>query len=179
MHIVIVDNGRSEHLGKENFWQALKCIRCGACMNTCPVYRRSGGYSYGYTIPGPIGTILTPLIDLERYSDLPFACTLCGSCTDVCPVKINIHEQIYRWRQQVYERGYLSETKKAGLKIAGRILSKPNLYQKAGAMMRFLLKHAPRFIIYNRMNIWGKSRELPKPPPQTFKEWYKENHKKL
>ncbi len=177
MHVVIVDNGRSKHLGKENFWQALKCIRCGACMNTCPVYRRSGGFSYGYTIPGPIGTILTPLIDLERYADLPFACTLCGSCSDVCPVKINIHEQIYGWRQQVYERRYLSGIKKAGLKIAGQILSKPNLYQKAGAIMRFLLKYAPGFAIYNRMNTWGKSRELPKPPPQTFQEWYKENHK--
>ena len=73
IHLIIVDNGRSEHLGKEKFWRALKCIRCGACLNTCPVYRSSGGHSYGYTIPGPIGSILTPRVDLKQYSDLPFA----------------------------------------------------------------------------------------------------------
>ena len=83
MHIIIVDNGRSERLKKEDFWTSLKCIRCGACMNTCPIYRRSGGHSYGYTIPGPIGAILTPNINLEKYSDLPLASTLCGSYSDV------------------------------------------------------------------------------------------------
>ena len=80
MHIVIVDNGRTEQLKLPDFRNALKCIRCGACTNTCPVYRRSGGHSYGYTVPGPIGSILTPGIDLKKYSDLPFASTLCGSC---------------------------------------------------------------------------------------------------
>ena len=98
MHIVLVDNGRSERLGMADFWYSLKCIRCGACMNTCPVYRRSGGLSYGATYSGPIGVIIDPTFNLRKYSSLPFASTLNGSCTSVCPVKINIHEQIYKWR---------------------------------------------------------------------------------
>jgi L-lactate dehydrogenase complex protein LldF len=99
MHVVLVDNGRSERLGMEEFWTSLKCIRCGACMNTCPVYRRSGGLSYGATYSGPIGLIIDPTFNARKYSNLPFASTLNGSCTNVCPVKINIHEQIYAWRK--------------------------------------------------------------------------------
>src|ERR1700741_2319025 len=95
MHIVLVDNGRSERLGMAEFWTSLKCIRCGACMNTCPVYRRSGGLSYGATYSGPIGLLIDPTFNAHKYSNLPFASTLNGSCTNVCPVKINIHEQIY------------------------------------------------------------------------------------
>ncbi len=91
MHIILVDNGRSSRLGMEKFWPSLKCIRCAACMNTCPVYRRSGGLSYGSTYMGPIGIIMMPTFDIRRYSELPFSSTLNGSCTNVCPVKINIH----------------------------------------------------------------------------------------
>lgn len=178
IHLIIVDNGRSEHLGKDKFWRALKCIRCGACLNTCPVYRRSGGHSYGYTIPGPIGSILTPRVDLKQYSDLPFASSLCGSCTDVCPVKIEIHEQLYQWRQEVNEQNQLSGMKKSGLQVMGRILSRPGLYHKSGKFARKALKITPRFLIYNRLNPWGRSRDLPAPPKQSFQEWYRENRNK-
>ena len=178
IHLIIVDNGRSEHLGKDKFWRALKCIRCGACLNTCPVYRRSGGHSYGYTIPGPIGSILTPRVDLKQYADLPFASSLCGSCSDVCPVKIEIHEQLYEWRQEVNEQHRLSGTKKLGLRFMGRILARPRLYQRSGKFARKALKITPRFLIYNRLNPWGRSRDLPSPPRQSFQEWYKENRKK-
>ncbi|MDB5009744.1 MAG: lutB 2, partial [Mucilaginibacter sp.] len=106
MHIVIVDNGRSVQLGREDFRNSLKCIRCGACMNTCPVYRRSGGHSYHNAISGPIGSILAPNLDMEKYADLPFASTLCGSCSNVCPVKIDIHQQLYKWRQVIVKNGY-------------------------------------------------------------------------
>ena len=95
MHVVLVDNGRSARLGMKRFWQSLKCIRCAACMNTCPVYRRSGGLSYGATYMGPIGIIMMPTFDVRKYSELPFSSTLNGSCSNVCPVKIDIHEQIY------------------------------------------------------------------------------------
>ncbi|MEN8187952.1 MAG: LUD domain-containing protein, partial [Bacteroidota bacterium] len=111
MHIVLVDNNRSEHLAKEKYWTSLKCIRCGACMNTCPIYRRTGGHSYGTTVPGPIGSILAPATDTKEYSDLPFASTLCGSCTDVCPVKINIHEQLFFWRQDIGKNNVLPKSK--------------------------------------------------------------------
>jgi L-lactate dehydrogenase complex protein LldF len=173
MHIVIVDNGRSEHLGREGFRNSLKCIRCGACMNTCPIYRRSGGHSYDYTIPGPIGSILTPGLDMEKYSDLPFASTLCGSCSDVCPVKIDIHEQLYRWRQVIAKNGHLPKMKRIGMAVAGRVLSKPGLYNFAGKMARLALKLLPRFAVYNKWNEWGKGRELPEMPKESFKEWYR------
>ena len=97
----------SDLLHSEEFQRSLRCIRCGACMNTCPVYRRSGGHSYGATYSGPIGVIIDPTFNLRKYSALPFASTLNGSCTSVCPVKINIHEQIYKWREIIDERNQL------------------------------------------------------------------------
>ena len=155
-----------------------KCIRCGACLNTCPVYRRSGGHSYGYTIPGPIGSILTPRVDLKAFSDLPYASSLCGSCSDVCPVKIEIHEQLYHWRQEVNEQGELSRKKKLGIRFMGRLLARPRLYQKSGKFARKALRITPRFLVYNRLNPWGLSRDLPEPPRQSFQEWYRENRNK-
>ena len=98
-HVVLLDNGRSSILGRKTERQTLRCIRCAACMNTCPVYRRSGGLSYGATYSGPIGLIIDPTFNARKYSNLPFSSTLNGSCTNVCPVKINIHEQIYAWRK--------------------------------------------------------------------------------
>ncbi len=161
MHIIIVDNGRSERLKKEDFWTSLKCIRCGACMNTCPIYRRSGGHSYGYTIPGPIGAILTPNINLEKYSDLPFASTLCGSCSDVCPVKIDIHNQLYKWRQVIGKNNVLPKTKTIAMGLAGKILEKPGLFKFVFKMGRIALRILPDFIVYNRWNNWGKGRKMP------------------
>jgi L-lactate dehydrogenase complex protein LldF len=108
MHIILVDNGRSSRLGMEKFWPSLKCIRCAACMNTCPVYRRSAGLSYGSTYMGPMGIIMMPTFDIRRYSELPLSSTLNGSCTNVCPVKINIHEQIYAWREVMEEKHQIS-----------------------------------------------------------------------
>jgi len=177
MHIVLVDNGRSEHLGREAFRNALKCIRCGACLNTCPVYRRSGGHSYRNTLSGPIGAILTPGIDLKKYADLPFASSLCGSCADVCPVKIDIHQQLYQWRQIVAESGYLPKGKKRFLFWTGRVLASPKLYSQFGRMARWLLRNLPKSLIYNKFNKWGKGRELPEAPKESFKEWYLKNRK--
>lgn len=177
MHIVIVDNGRTAQLGREDFRNSLKCIRCGACMNTCPIYRRSGGHSYDYTVPGPIGSILTPGIDLKKYKDLPFASSLCGSCSDVCPVKIDIHQQLYKWRQVVSEERLLEKSKAISLKISGKILSNTNWYDLMGKAARYALRVMPNSMIYNQLNIWGKDRDLPDAPKQSFKEWYKSNEK--
>ncbi len=175
MHIVIVDNGRTAQLGRKDFRNALKCIRCGACMNTCPIYRRSGGHSYGYTIPGPIGSILTPGINLKAYSGLPFASTLCGSCSDVCPVKINIHEQLYRWRQAIAGQGRLPAVKRRSMQLAGWIMARPGWYGALGKLARRALRILPRAVLYNRFNEWGKGRELPEAPEYSFKEWYQKN----
>jgi L-lactate dehydrogenase complex protein LldF len=177
MHIVIVDNGRTEQLSREDFRASLHCIRCGACMNTCPIYRRSGGHSYDYTIPGPIGSILSPGKDLKKHSSLPFASTLCGSCSNVCPVKINIHEQLYKWRQVIVKEEKQPVVKKSILKVAGVVLAKPSLYGFAGKSARFALKHLPRFMIYNKLNAWGKARDLPEIKNENFDEWYKKRNK--
>jgi L-lactate dehydrogenase complex protein LldF len=175
MHVVLVDNGRSERLGMEKFWTSLKCIRCGACMNTCPVFRRSGGLSYGAIYAGPIGLIIDPTFNARKYSKLPFSSTLNGSCTNVCPVKINIHEQIADWRQVMSETHELPRLKKAMMIAAGKILAHPALYRAAIASADNALRILPRFAVYNRLNTWGRGREVPAPPRETFHAWYKRN----
>lgn len=174
MHVVIVDNGRSKILANQNYVKSLQCIRCGACLNTCPVYRRSGGFSYGYTIPGPIGSTLGPSRDLKKYASLPFACSLCASCSNVCPVKVDLHEELYLRRQDVVEAGYLSPTKHTALKIATWVMQRPALMSFAGKMARAIVPLLPRSIVYSKFNVWGKGRELPPFPKKSFKELYQE-----
>src|SRR5665213_1123609 len=174
LHIIIVDNGRSIQLGREDFRNSLKCIRCGACMNTCPVYRRSGGHSYHNAISGPIGSILAPNLDMEKYADLPFASTLCGSCSNVCPVKIDIHQQLYKWRQVIVKNGYATAAKKASMRLMSFTLSTPVAYHTGGKAGRWLLKHAP-FAVNNQYNPWYKHRDMPEPPKESFGEWYAKN----
>lgn len=172
MHFVIVDNGRSARLAMDDFWYSLKCIRCGACMNTCPVYRRSSGLSYGSTYAGPIGAIINPTHDLKRYSALPFASTMNGSCTNVCPVKINIHEQLYKWRQKIAEHNELPRLKKGAIKVAGKLLANPALYRATVKSLGTALDTLPNLVLYNPLNTWGKQRDLPDAPGKSFHEWY-------
>jgi L-lactate dehydrogenase complex protein LldF len=178
MHIVLVDNGRSERLGMEDFWRSLKCIRCGACMNTCPVYRRSGGLSYGATYSGPIGVIIDPTFNLRKYSSLPFASTLNGSCTNVCPVKIDIHDQIYKWRQVIAARHQLPFVKQQAMQVAGKVLGNPKAYRAAVETATTGIERLPRFMMYTRFNAWGRQREVPSAPVQTFRQWYLANRSK-
>jgi L-lactate dehydrogenase complex protein LldF len=172
MHIVLVDNGRANRLGMSDFWQSLKCIRCGACMNTCPVYRRSGGLSYGATYSGPIGLILDPTFDKRKYSNLVFSSTLNGSCTNVCPVKINIHEQIFAWRKHLSEAGEIGLGKKSLMKAAGTLLSHPALYRAALATADEALRVLPSFVVANPLNTWTRGREMPDVPRETFHQWH-------
>jgi L-lactate dehydrogenase complex protein LldF len=178
LHIVLVDNGRSSLLGRDEFRRSLNCIRCGACMNTCPVYRRSGGHSYGSTIPGPIGSILTPARDPRAAYSLPYASSLCGSCTDVCPVKIDLHHQLLAWRREIVHRGLLPLPKRVAMKLAGVVLRHPWLYRLAGATARWLVPKLPRILIYNRFNAWGRQRELPPMPARSFRQLYRERYGK-
>jgi L-lactate dehydrogenase complex protein LldF len=173
MHVVLVDNGRSVQLGRGDFWRSLKCIRCGACMNTCPVYRRSGGYSYGSTIPGPIGSVLTPGLNLEKYAALPFASTLCGSCTAVCPVKIDLDAQLYRWRQIVTKAGFVPPSKRVGMRFVGAVVSRPRVFETLGAVTRGMMRVLPRGIMRKLAGPWTRARELPIAPPQSFRAWYR------
>lgn len=174
MHIILVDNGRSVQLGQTKYRSALKCIRCGACMNTCPVYRRSGGHSYHNTVPGPIGAILSPKKDLAGNAELPFASTLCGSCTNVCPVKINIHEQLYLWRQDIVAAGLASREKRSSMKVMSKLLLSPRWTAFSAKLLRLILRRAG-FLVKNRLNPWYKQRELPMPASKNFTQWYNEN----
>jgi L-lactate dehydrogenase complex protein LldF len=141
-------------------------------MNTCPVYRRSGGHSYGSVIPGPIGSILTPVKQMKEKQDLPFASSLCGSCSNVCPVKIDIHSQLYKWRQEISEENMLPKSKSCTMSIAGILLANSSAYNLSGKMARWALRNMPRMFVYNSFNSWGRDRELPEAPKDSFKEWY-------
>jgi L-lactate dehydrogenase complex protein LldF len=172
LHIVLVDNRRSVQLGRDAFWRSLKCIRCGACLNTCPVYRRSGGHSYGATVAGPIGSVLTPGLDLEKYGALPFASTLCGSCTAVCPVKIDLDAQLYRWRQIVTEAGKGSQRKATVARVGARVLASAGATRIAGRVMRAALRWVPAVLVRWTARPWTRARELPSAPRDSFRSWY-------
>ncbi len=176
IHIIIVDNGRSTQLGRKDFRSSLKCIRCAACFNTCPVYRRSGGHSYHTAIAGPIGSILAPNLDMKKYADLPFASTLCGSCSHVCPVKIDIHDQLYKWRQLLVQEGHVSSSKTAAIKGMNSVLSHPAFFKMAGKAGRWVIRHIP-FAVKNPLNVWYKQRDMPEAPTASFSSWYQKNRK--
>lgn len=177
MHIVLVDNGRSRQLGREDFRNSLKCIRCAACFNTCPVYRRSGGHSYHTAVAGPIGSILNPNLDMKANADLPFASTLCGSCSNVCPVKINIHEQLWKWRQVISAEGLTAPSKKMGMKLMAWVLARPGVYRFAGKTARWVTANLPFLVKNKTWNPWFKQREMPEAPKQSFQEWYKKQQR--
>ena len=182
-HVVLLDNGRSGILGGKVERQTLRCIRCGACQNTCPVYRQTGGHAYGSVYGGPIGAILTPqLMKLEYADSLPYASTLCGACYDVCPVKINIPEVLIELRAQVTNR----ERKQArqfadpmflGMRIAGWVLSDSKRFRKAQRFARFALRRFTRKDGWIRKlpglgDKWTSTRDLRGIPEQSFREWW-------
>jgi len=164
MHIVIVDHGRSRILAREEYRSALKCIRCAACMNTCPVYRRSGGHSYGVTVPGPIGSVLAPHIDAKKHADLPFASSLCGSCSDVCPVRIDLHHQLLTWRGELAARGLVPLHKRVVSRISRWVLARTWAYRVMGKLVRMFAPYLP--------NPWTRQRDLPPMPRESFRaQW--------
>jgi L-lactate dehydrogenase complex protein LldF len=178
LHIVLVDNGRSEVRARSDFRRSLDCIRCGACLNTCPVYRRSGGHSYETPIAGPIGSILAPAREPERYASLPFASSLCGSCSDVCPVKIDLHQQLLSFRGELAQRGLIDESKRQAMRWASFVFSRPWLYALLGRIVRWFGRRLPRSAIYHRLNVWGRQRELPALPEKSFRQLYRERKRR-
>jgi len=136
-------------------------------MNTCPVFRRSGGYSYGYTVPGPIGSLLAPLRDPKNFASLPFASSLCGSCSDVCPVKIDLHHELYAFRQEMVRSHRVPLGKRAAMRGLSYILARTWAYRLAGGLMRWILPRMPRALVYGPWNPWGRQRELPPMPRQS------------
>jgi L-lactate dehydrogenase complex protein LldF len=146
-------------------------------MNTCPVYRRSGGHSYQFTVPGPIGSVLAPARNAKEHYTLPYASSLCGSCTDVCPVKIDLHHQLLAWRGELAAARVLPWPKRFAMKVASGVLKRTWLYRLAGRIGRFSLRWLPRWLIYNQLNPWGKQRELPPMPRKSFRQLYRRRRK--
>ena len=174
MHVILVDNGRSNTLADEDHWQTLKCIRCGACMNTCPVYRRSGGYSYTYFIPGPIGINLGMLADPRKYSDNVSACSLCLSCDNVCPAMVAPGSQVYVWRQTLERVGKADKLKKVMSEGMEMLFDHPKLYT---SMLHLapLANLVPEVMThYSNLNPWGLGHSKPVFAHKSFHELWKE-----
>ena len=180
-HLVIVDNGRSKILGTE-FQSALHCIRCAACINVCPVYRHIGGHAYGSIYPGPIGAVLTPLLDgYENHKELPHASTLCAACTDVCPVKIPLHEQLIRHREIMVEKNIAPIGERIAMNGFVKWSSHPAAYKLSSKLARTALKPWTKDETITNgpgpLKEWTAQRDFPAPSKQTFRSWFKERQK--
>jgi L-lactate dehydrogenase complex protein LldF len=178
MHLILLDNGRSELLGTE-FEEALYCIRCGACLNVCPVYRQTGGHAYGSTYSGPIGAVITPLLKGdEEARDLPHASSLCGACSEACPVGIPLHDLLLKLRNRQVEEGLASRPQRAAFKVFESTMRRPALYKisgKAGrtAQKPFLRDGSVR-PVPGPVSGWTGSRDLPPLAKKSFRELWKE-----
>jgi L-lactate dehydrogenase complex protein LldF len=176
LHIVVVDAGRSVMLRADGFRRALHCIRCGACLNTCPVYRRSGGYSYAWVVPGPIGSVLAPSRDPVAHQSLPFASSLCGSCSDVCPVRIDLHRLLYDWRAELVTKRVVPPVKRVAMRAASVVLRSTLAYETAGRVARRAMRILPGRWVGALSLGWARQRELPVPPRESFRELYRRTH---
>ena len=177
-HIVIVDNGRSAMLAGK-FRDMLRCIRCGACLNHCPIYHAVGGHAYGWVYPGPMGAVLTPsLIGVDKAGHLPNASTFCGRCEEVCPVRIPLPRLMRFWREREFERHLSPKTQRAGLKFWAFFAKRPRLYWLATApairLLAWLGRTHKRFRSLPLAAGWTKHRDLPAPQGATFQAQWRE-----
>ncbi|MFL5101999.1 MAG: 4Fe-4S dicluster domain-containing protein, partial [Xanthobacteraceae bacterium] len=175
-HVVLLDNGRSAMLGGA-FQDMLRCIRCGACMNHCPVYQAVGGHAYGSVYPGPMGAVLTPsLIGIEQAGHLPNASTFCGRCEEVCPVRIPLPRMMRAWREREFERHLSPATVRSGLALWAFFARRPRLYGFATRAAAWLLHIAGRtrgrFGFLPLARGWTRHRDFPAPEGKTFQaQW--------
>jgi len=175
MHIILVDNGRAAMLGGE-FHSMLRCIRCGACMNHCPVYQNVGGHAYGWVYPGPMGAVLTPLLaGLGNAPDLPNASTLCGACASVCPVNIPLPDLLRKLRRRQVDERLRPATERALLKAWAYCARRPRLYRMiARIVLRVLRTLSDRTGLIHRLpGGWTRGRDLPAPERRTFQQQYR------
>ncbi|WP_028898261.1 lactate utilization protein B [Prevotella sp. HUN102] len=178
MHVILVDNGRSDMIANDTHWKTLKCIRCGACMNTCPVYRRSMGYSYSYFIPGPIGVNLGMLKDPQKHSGNVSACSLCLSCDHVCPTKVEPGSQIYNWRQELEAFGTENKEKKLMANGMRTVFENYALYDTL-LKSSSIVNYVPRKLFETKLNAWGIGHEMMQFPKKPFHQIYKQAMKEL
>jgi L-lactate dehydrogenase complex protein LldF len=168
-HVVLLDNGRSALLGGA-FHDMLRCIRCGACLNHCPVYNAIGGHAYGSVYPGPMGAVLTPaLAGIAAAKDLPHASSLCGACESVCPVRIPLPALLRQWRDVTFERGLVGTRAKWGLALWGFFASRPRLYRLAADLaVRVLALKRGNYRRLPGLGAWTRTRDFPAPEGRTF-----------
>lgn len=177
-HVILLDNGRSAMLGTE-FQEMLRCIRCGACMNHCPVYHAVGGHGYGWVYPGPMGAVLTPsLIGVDKAGHLPNASTFCGRCESVCPMRIPLPKMMRHWREREFERGLNPATARYGLKFWAFFARRPRLYRLAASfglpLLAFFGGRKRRLRRLPFAGGWTRHRDLPAPQSQSFlQQWQK------
>ena len=174
LHVVFVDNGRTRMLADDVAWEALRCVRCGACLNVCPVFRQTGGHAYGFTYGGPIGAILAPgLLGLEEAMPLPFASSLCRACADVCPVRIPIPELLLYWRERAVEAGLVPVTERAAMRVYARMATHPDAFAAAGALLRWVPWEAGGRAL-PVLGGWAGERTAPELSPRSFRSLWKE-----
>ena len=178
-HVVLLDNGRSELLATE-FREVLRCIRCGACMNHCPVYSAIGGHAYGWVYPGPIGSVLTPsLIGVRDAADLPNASTFCGRCEEVCPMKIPLPKLMRHHREAEFELGGPSHRYRLGLKTWAWVAQRPRIYHTAtrlaAALLGALGRRRGAFRSLPLAGGWTRHRDFPAPQGRTFQQLWAEH----
>ena len=177
-HVVLVDNGRSAMLGGD-FEEMLRCIRCGACMNHCPVYHAVGGHAYGWVYPGPMGAVLTPsLIGVDEAGHLPNASTFCGRCESVCPVRIPLPKLMRHWREREFERHLTPAAVRSGLSLWGFFARRPTLYALAARvgvrMLSLAGRGSGRFRWLPFAGGWTTYRDMPAPQGKTFQDMWKQ-----
>ena len=173
-HLVLLDNGRVKQIAG-TLREALACLRCGACLNVCPVYRQIGGHAYGYTYPGPIGILLTAMLHGNgAVKDLAHASSLCGACMEACPVKIDIPRMLIALRKENVERSVAPGPERFVFRLFARLLARPRLYRSAALLGRLLQRP---FVREGRIRWlplffgeWTRSRDLPAVAPRTFSE---------
>ncbi|WP_239614513.1 LutB/LldF family L-lactate oxidation iron-sulfur protein [Cohnella mopanensis] len=176
MHIIIVDNGRSLQLGDPEFQELLNCIRCGACLNACPVYRHIGGHAYGGTYSGPIGAVLTPSLqkNIAEWDDIANASSLCGACYEACPVKIPLHEMLVYLRRRKVEAGHGNKVEGAGMMGFGALLSKSGRFKtvlKLGKLgQKFVARNGEIRLKVGPLKGWNTYRVTPSLPKKSFRE---------
>jgi L-lactate dehydrogenase complex protein LldF len=176
VHVVLLDNGRTDVLADRDGRQALACIRCGACLNVCPVYTRTGGHAYGSVYPGPIGAILTPqLRGIASAASLPYASSLCGACYEVCPVKIDIPHVLVHLRARVVDAHHSGRGERAAMRALGWTFEDERRYERAQQLGRIgagpfardgVIRALPAF------GAWTETRDLRPPARRTFREWW-------
>jgi L-lactate dehydrogenase complex protein LldF len=177
LHLVLLDNGRSRILADPDARESLLCIRCGACLNVCPVYQRVGGHAYGWVYPGPLGAMITPqYLGLDRAAELPFASSLCGACKDACPVRIDIPRVLLHLRQTLREpkatrvRGLAAWMERRAVALAAWTMTSPSRFAAAGRVLRLALRLSALGGRAPRVPGWSKTRDFPAPARRTLRE---------